>query len=205
MTPNPSNPMPAPVPQKKGGVSAVIIIAVVVALACPCVGILAAIAIPNFIKFQAKSKQSEVKANLKSAYVTEKAYFGMENKYSDDIGEVGFSAGPGNRYLYAFSADGELQKAGDEGKGKTGVEADAKRHPGTNNEAIEKGVPQSLWDESGVQGTCPDNCSITIVGAGNIDNDETVDVWSISTKDRVIDGMPVPAGQPHNHVDDIRD
>ena len=29
------------------------------------IGILAAIAIPNFIKFQARSKQSEAKANLK--------------------------------------------------------------------------------------------------------------------------------------------
>ncbi|HEX9605302.1 MAG TPA: prepilin-type N-terminal cleavage/methylation domain-containing protein, partial [Myxococcales bacterium] len=30
------------------------------------IGILAAIAIPNFIKFQARSKQSEAKANLKA-------------------------------------------------------------------------------------------------------------------------------------------
>ena len=30
------------------------------------IGILAAIAIPNFIKFQAKSKQSEAKTNLKA-------------------------------------------------------------------------------------------------------------------------------------------
>ena len=205
MTPNPSNPMPAPVPQKKGGVSAVVIIAVVVALACPCVGILAAIAIPNFIKFQSKSKQAEAKVNLKSAFTAQKYFFGDQSKYSDDIGEVGFAPERGNRYLYAFSVDGELAKAGEPGKGKTGVEADAARYPGTNNEALEKGVPQALWDESGLKGTCPDDCSITIVAAGNIDNDDTVDVWTISTKDRVIDGMPVPAGTPHNHVDDTRE
>jgi len=29
------------------------------------IGLLAALAIPNFIRFQARSKQSEVKANLK--------------------------------------------------------------------------------------------------------------------------------------------
>ena len=205
MTPNPSNPMPAPVPQKKGGVSAVVIIVVLVALACPCVGILAAIAIPNFVKFQAKSKQSEAKANLKSAYFAQKSYFGMESKYSDDVGEVGFSPGPGNRYLYAFSVDGELQKAGEVGKGKTGVAADAARHPGTNNDALEKGVPQALWDTSGLEGKCPDDCSITIVAAGNIDNDDTIDVWTVSTKDRTIDGVPVPAGTPHNHVDDVKE
>ncbi len=205
MTPNPSNPMPAPVPQKKGGVSAVVIIAVVVALACPCVGILAAIAIPNFIKFQSKSKQSEAKANLKGAFTAQKAFFAGESKYSEDIGEVGFSPGPGNRYLYAFSVDGDLAKAGEAGTGKTGVEADGARHAGTNNDALEKGVPQALWDESGLKGTCPDDCSITIVAAGNIDNDDTVDVWTVSTKDRTIDGMSVPAGMPHNHIDDTRE
>jgi len=192
MTPNPmSNPMPAPAPQpKKGGVSAVVIIAVVVALACPCVGILAAIAIPNFIKFQARSKQSEAKANLKAAYTSE-------------IGEVGFSPMPGNRYMYSFSTEGELSEAG--GAKGSGVKADSKKFPTIDNEAIEKGVPQEIWADSGLEGECPKACSITIVAAGNIDNDETIDVWTVSTKDRVIDGVSVPAGMPHNNVNDLNE
>jgi prepilin-type N-terminal cleavage/methylation domain-containing protein len=39
------------------------------------IGILAAIAIPNFIKFQARSKQSEAKANLKAMFTAEKAFY----------------------------------------------------------------------------------------------------------------------------------
>src|SRR5689334_2957683 len=39
------------------------------------IGILAAIAIPNFIKFQAQSKQSEAKANLKAIFTAQKAFF----------------------------------------------------------------------------------------------------------------------------------
>jgi len=39
------------------------------------IGILAAIAIPNFIKFQARSKQSEAKANLKAVFTAQKAFF----------------------------------------------------------------------------------------------------------------------------------
>jgi type IV pilus assembly protein PilA len=39
------------------------------------IGILAAIAIPNFTRFQAKSKQSEAKTNLKALYVAEKSYY----------------------------------------------------------------------------------------------------------------------------------
>jgi type IV pilus assembly protein PilA len=47
------------------------------------IGILAAIAIPNFLKFQAKSKTSEAKGNLKAIYVAEAAYFGENNRYGD--------------------------------------------------------------------------------------------------------------------------
>src|ERR1043165_1121016 len=40
----------------------------------PIIGIQAAIAIPNFIKFQARSKQSECKSNLKGLYTAAKFY-----------------------------------------------------------------------------------------------------------------------------------
>jgi type IV pilus assembly protein PilA len=40
------------------------------------IGILAAIAIPNFLKFQCKAKQSEVKMALSAMYKVERAYSG---------------------------------------------------------------------------------------------------------------------------------
>ena len=45
------------------------------------IGILAAIAIPNFIKFQCRSKQSEAKGNLKAIYVSEESYRGENDAY----------------------------------------------------------------------------------------------------------------------------
>jgi type IV pilus assembly protein PilA len=42
------------------------------------IGILAAIAIPDFLKFQARSKQSEAKVNLKSLWTAQKVVFGRE-------------------------------------------------------------------------------------------------------------------------------
>ncbi|RYZ36388.1 MAG: prepilin-type N-terminal cleavage/methylation domain-containing protein [Myxococcaceae bacterium] len=56
--------------RKKGGFT-LIELMIVVAI----IGILAAIAIPNFIRFQAKSKQSEAKTNLKAIFTAQKAYF----------------------------------------------------------------------------------------------------------------------------------
>ena len=47
------------------------------------IGILAAIAIPDFLKFQAKAKQSESKTNLGAIFTTQVAYFGEANTYAD--------------------------------------------------------------------------------------------------------------------------
>ena len=57
------------------------------------IGILAAIAIPNFIKFQARSKQSEAKANLKASFTAMKAFFQEKDRYSDKVQEIGFVLG----------------------------------------------------------------------------------------------------------------
>ena len=45
------------------------------------IGILAAIAIPNFVKFQCRSKQSEAKTNLKAMYVSQESYRGENDTY----------------------------------------------------------------------------------------------------------------------------
>lgn len=45
------------------------------------IGILAAIAVPNFIKFQCRSKQSEAKGNLKALYVSQESTRAEEDSY----------------------------------------------------------------------------------------------------------------------------
>jgi len=47
------------------------------------IGILAAIAIPNFLRFQAKSKQSEAKTNLGGIFTAETSYFSENNAFGD--------------------------------------------------------------------------------------------------------------------------
>src|ERR1700674_5111610 len=70
------------------------------------IGILAAIAIPNFIKFQARSKQSEAKANMKAIFTAQKAFFQEKDRYSSLTGEVGFSPERNNRYAYYLDPSG---------------------------------------------------------------------------------------------------
>src|SRR5260221_13848475 len=74
------------------------------------IGILAAIAIPNFIKFQARSKQSEAKANLNAAFTAEKAYIQEKDKHEVLINIVGFSPERNNRYANFMSSTGTLEQ-----------------------------------------------------------------------------------------------
>ena len=47
------------------------------------IGILAAIAIPNFLRFQCRARQSEAKQNLGAIYTSYAAYFSDYNTYPD--------------------------------------------------------------------------------------------------------------------------
>ena len=185
--------------QAKGSQAAAIVAVVLPVLIVP---ILAAIAIPNFIKFQARSKQSEVRSNLKAAFVAEKSFF-MEGKtYSTNPETVGFAPERGNRYAYAFSLKGPIAaNTGAPVKDAVGVGIDAQRYPtAASSEESLKAVPAELARTVGVVGQCP-ACEITIVAAGNIDGDSTIDVWSVSSADR----PGIPAGTPNNDVSDITD
>ncbi|MHA7630128.1 hypothetical protein [Corallococcus sp. M7] len=56
----------------------------------------------------------------------------------------------------------------------------------------------------GVEGTCPD-CIVTAACVGNVDNDDTLDVWSISTVKRTAaNGDTIEIGDPYNHVNDVQ-
>ena len=66
------------------------------------IGILAAIAIPNFSRFQAKAKQAEAKGNMKALYTAKKAHFAEKDTFV--CGLCGFSPETSARYTYAATA-----------------------------------------------------------------------------------------------------
>ena len=65
------------------------------------IGILAAIAIPNFLKFQAKSKQSEAKTNLGAIYTGQVAFYGEVNAYGD-FNNINWSPSGTPRYHHSL-------------------------------------------------------------------------------------------------------
>ncbi|WNG20104.1 prepilin-type N-terminal cleavage/methylation domain-containing protein [Cystobacter fuscus] len=159
------------------------------------IGILAAIAIPNFIKFQARSKQGEAKANLKAWFTSQRAYLQEKDKYSENVQTVGFSPERGNRYAYYFATSKTCivrdQKGVVDTKGANCITVDSAKFSGssTPKEAVPTGLNYTgAGSDPGMPGlnncTTGIGCNISGLAAGNVDNDSVgIDTWWISTKD----------------------
>src|SRR5215472_8991281 len=176
------------------------------------IGILAAIAIPNFIRFQARSKQSEAKSNLKSMFTAERSFYQEKDKYSTYINEVGFSPERGNRYSYSLGGTSTQNRAGTtiiNNAADDTVGVDQLKFPQFptvqpyKGGATDPGAP-------GVFGTCP-ACDFLGTAAGDIDSEtKGIDSWYISSAS--VNNVPAcpttgdtasPAGLPFNTYNDV--
>jgi len=169
------------------------------------IGLLAAIAIPNFIRFQARSKQSEAKSNLKALFAAEKAFFQEHDRFSSVVVEAGFAPERNNRYAY-FLDPSHVEDS------RSGTVAST----GTTATAISADVFKGYADPPVQTLTCGGTLGVsnrasvfTGQAAANLDSDATIDVWSLSTDSRVgspaCDGAPggnIASGEPVNDVDD---
>lgn len=68
-------------------------------------GVLAAIAVPNFIKFQCRSKQAEAKALLQSAASAQRAFAAKKKRWGKSLAEIGFEPPSDTRYNYCYAGD----------------------------------------------------------------------------------------------------
>ncbi len=127
------------------------------------IGILAAIAIPNFLKFQAKSKQSEAKTNLKGIYTAETAYYGENNTYNT-FERVNWQPVGINRYTYDLGSD-------------TGITPATGPYPGPGTLFKIDGTPAITMPS--ISQTVSDN-NFMAAAAANIDNDPALDQWTIN-------------------------
>ncbi len=135
------------------------------------IGILAAIAIPNFLRYQAKSRQSEAKTNLGAVFVAETAYMSEQSRYGS-FSEIGYAlAGTTNRYTYRSPVIGGT--AGSRGS------------PGLD--MIPCGAPVGCVSQSDTSQGVASGASVVVGSIGftasavaSIDNDPTIDGWSVN-------------------------
>lgn len=149
-------------------------------------------------------RESECHGNLRTIIAGELELKEGHGVFSVHPVEVGFAPAPGNRYLYLFARDGDVtrrdQKPSPPLGESVGVGPDT-RSRNVTADWLRARLPDEVAAQLGLSGTCP-ACDVTVACVGNIDDDDTVDVWSISTKDRVIDGQVVTRGLPWRHVND---
>lgn len=69
------------------------------------IGVLAAVGVPQYAKFQAKARQSEAKAHLSALYVAQSSFHSEWNMYTTDLKNMGFAlTGNQLRYTAGFNS-----------------------------------------------------------------------------------------------------
>ena len=187
------------------------------------ISLLAAIAVPNMMRFQARAKQSEAKTVLKAYAAAQSAYFAEVDSYTDQLDTLGFSPERGNRYAYLASVapsawQGRSTVSLGHPGNATGVEVDCWKLGGASCVA-HPGRPSPIGFTVTYQpgrvgptdtGVVPGPAGGYLVEArGAIDVDAEVDVWLLSsgalqvTDSTCAEPVRIGAGAPVNVYDDV--
>ncbi|MBM4133194.1 MAG: prepilin-type N-terminal cleavage/methylation domain-containing protein [Nitrospira sp.] len=139
-------------------------------IAMAILGLLAGLAIPTYMRYQAKARQAEAATNLGAIFVTETAFFGEAARYSN-FTEAGFSlAAASNRFTY--------------------------RAEQTTSAGLATGAVQVI--SAAIGPVTPDNTIVparsnlqqfTATATANLDEDATIDQWHV---DDVKRGLTTP-------------
>ncbi|WP_224241526.1 prepilin-type N-terminal cleavage/methylation domain-containing protein [Hyalangium gracile] len=189
------------------------------------IGILAAIAIPNFVRFQARARQSEVNTNLKSLFTGLRT---QQRKPPYAIRSTGFSPERGNRYGYHLEdncSSYEDRSGVDavQNNSDTCIGVDTFKFNSFPSTFIVESLGAAAWNSkavnngmtvsAGIYGT-EESWDFLAYGAGDVDNkpaNDKADSWVISSSDGQLmancpaTGAPenVAAGEPFNTYNDV--
>lgn len=183
------------------------------------IGILAAIAIPNFVKFQARSKQSEAKTNLKAVFTAQKAYYGEKDKYLERADVIGFEPEKGNRYRYELGATSNTWDRATSPTPPAGgfsiITQDGRFGTTALAAVAFSGTFTAPTFNDGTVGVRPDvagcpQCDFLAVAVGNVDTEVNgMDTWYIASSDATghtpvgNDEDTSTAGIPFNEYNDV--
>ena len=157
------------------------------------IGILVAVAVPNFQRFLARSKQAEAKSNLSAYYTAQKSFHGEWNIYFPDFRDIGYTPEGNLRYRimsddstglklptsYPLPASGGATHEGSAGAGSaaktfsTAVYCAAANDQCTEDATYVKDVKAA---------NIPDITATAFVGgaASDLDGDTSIDEWTIN-------------------------
>lgn len=146
------------------------------------IGILSAIAVPNFKKYQAKSKQSEAKIQLAAVYSTEVGAQTDYDTFVTCIADLGYDVPPKGYYWVGFTASdatslGQVNARAGAGAPCTAAATSYAVRPGTPLKAFSGVVALSSADLSAV---VPTSNTFVATASGNVrTSDAALDKWTI--------------------------
>ena len=121
------------------------------------IGILAAIAIPNFLMYQTKAKQAEAKSNLNGLFKVEMSYYAENSRYTPEF--TGLSWIPLGPYRYAYNM--------------------------SNDDTKTVGLNLLLTAAKNNDTPGADDVSFTGVAWGDIDGDGAIDTWQVNDRNQL--------------------
>ncbi len=137
-----------------------------VMLVVAIIGIIAAIALPNYMRYQAKSRQTEAKASLGGIFIRQMLHRSERMRFGA-LAEIDFNlAGGTNRYTYRSGAAGTA--GGANANVTTGAAADT--IAAVLGPVVAEGST-TAWNGS---------TGFTATAAANIDNDPASDSWYVN-------------------------
>jgi type IV pilus assembly protein PilA len=149
------------------------------------IGILAAIAVPNYQKFTAKSKQSEAKSNLSALYSAERAFFAEWQTYITNFNVIGYAPTGMLRYQHGFltafntlptNYSGSAVVAGNDSTVGFCSQGAAMAAAWTNGCNVQL-VPVA---PGALQASTAAATTFNASAVGDIDGDATIDRWNIN-------------------------
>lgn len=144
------------------------------------IGVLAAIAIPNYLKFQARAKTTEATTNLKALYSAQHVYRQEMDSYSASVVQIGFAPERNNRYSYDLMPSASSRHVRDAQLGREQLLG-----PETGYTADQSKGYRVLVPSPNIALTTPGPRGVfTATAVGSITNDSNPDQWSIASENR---------------------
>jgi type IV pilus assembly protein PilA len=137
------------------------------------IGILAAIAIPNFMSYQAKSKQAEAKISLGAIFTSAVAYSAEYSTYQPgNVSNVGWAPSGTPRYAFWY-------------EDSTGVTTFTGGSTATTPCSVAAAAPTN----GGAATVASSASGFTAAAKGNIDGDAVCDEWWINDQRSLNNGL----------------
>jgi len=171
------------------------------------IGILSAIAIPNYQAYQARSRQSEARIVLSSIYTSEQSFAVENSTYTACLAQIGFQVEESQRRYYAMSfndengagttcgrnagslqscltfayrGDGTAATACNSGAGQTHFLANASVNSDEDSLAQSDDIPAASGENS------ISSNAFTAGAAGNISSGTAMDQWTVDQDKNIL-------------------